>query len=173
MRDLWQINQPGTSKHKEQEVSYSRSSTVPLVSSPVFQTTSLSTASTPHQSETSLGDETVSMSCSQGLATVTSFVQIPISKSLSAPEGKSGKFFLAPRKSVDSIKFSSVTPPVTFISAAGSEGCDSMLDGTVTQTMEDVICPSCRAVFPPKMHLKFLDHFESCQIAKKTDIIRK
>jgi hypothetical protein len=36
-------------------------------------------------------------------------------------------------------------------------------DGVATQTQEDVICPGCGQVFPPRLHLKFLDHFEVCQ----------
>lgn len=36
-------------------------------------------------------------------------------------------------------------------------------EGVATQTREDVICPGCGQVFPPSLHLKFLDHFEVCQ----------
>ncbi|GLH08117.1 Uncharacterized protein GBIM_13421 [Gryllus bimaculatus] len=36
-------------------------------------------------------------------------------------------------------------------------------EGVATQTEDDVICPGCGQIFPPKMHLKFLDHFEVCQ----------
>jgi hypothetical protein len=36
-------------------------------------------------------------------------------------------------------------------------------EGVATQTREDVVCPGCGQVFPPKLHLKFLDHFEMCQ----------
>jgi hypothetical protein len=36
-------------------------------------------------------------------------------------------------------------------------------DGVATQTQEDVVCPGCRQVFPPRLHYKFLDHFETCQ----------
>jgi hypothetical protein len=36
-------------------------------------------------------------------------------------------------------------------------------EGVATQTQEDVICPGCGQVFPPRLHLKFLDHFEVCQ----------
>lgn len=40
-------------------------------------------------------------------------------------------------------------------------------EGVATQTREDVVCPGCGQVFPPKLHLKFLDHFEMCQINVK------
>lgn len=36
-------------------------------------------------------------------------------------------------------------------------------EGVATQTREDVICPGCGQVFPPRLQLKFLDHFEMCQ----------
>jgi hypothetical protein len=36
-------------------------------------------------------------------------------------------------------------------------------EGVATQTREDVVCPGCGEVFPPRLHLKFLDHFEMCQ----------
>lgn len=36
-------------------------------------------------------------------------------------------------------------------------------EGVATQTREDVVCPGCGQVFPPRLHLKFLDHFEICQ----------
>lgn len=36
-------------------------------------------------------------------------------------------------------------------------------EGVATQTQEDVICPGCGQVFPPRLQLKFLDHFEVCQ----------
>lgn len=36
-------------------------------------------------------------------------------------------------------------------------------EGVATQTREDVICPGCGQIFPPSLHLKFLDHFEICQ----------
>ncbi|PNF15350.1 hypothetical protein B7P43_G00993 [Cryptotermes secundus] len=36
-------------------------------------------------------------------------------------------------------------------------------EGVATQTREDVVCPGCGQVFPPRLHLKFLDHFEMCQ----------
>lgn len=36
-------------------------------------------------------------------------------------------------------------------------------EGVATQTREDVICPGCGQVFPPRLQLKFLDHFEVCQ----------
>lgn len=36
-------------------------------------------------------------------------------------------------------------------------------EGVATQTQEDVICPGCGQIFPPRLHLKFLDHFEVCQ----------
>ncbi|XP_069697901.1 uncharacterized protein [Periplaneta americana] len=50
-------------------------------------------------------------------------------------------------------------------------------EGVATQTREDVICPGCGQVFPPSLHLKFLDHFEICQknvkdVPKRTSIVR-
>jgi hypothetical protein len=36
-------------------------------------------------------------------------------------------------------------------------------EGVATETWEDVICPGCGQVFPLRLHLKFLDHFEVCQ----------
>ncbi|XP_066991610.2 uncharacterized protein [Anabrus simplex] len=36
-------------------------------------------------------------------------------------------------------------------------------EGAPTQTEDDVICPGCGQIFPPKLHIKFLDHFEKCQ----------
>lgn len=36
-------------------------------------------------------------------------------------------------------------------------------EGVATQTREDVICPGCGQLFPPRLQLKFLDHFEVCQ----------
>uniref|UniRef100_A0A1B6DIQ2 Uncharacterized protein n=2 Tax=Clastoptera arizonana TaxID=38151 RepID=A0A1B6DIQ2_9HEMI len=163
--DLWQIDEPGPS-NQGHDSSYSRSSTVPLVNHHTIQSSCLSKNVTPVNSDQSLNEE-VPLKYKQGLSTVTSFVQIPISKSLSAPEKNGDRFLLEPRKSVDSIKFSSVTPPLTLINHFESKDHDSMLEGTETQTMDIIKCPSCTATFPPKMHLKFLDHFESCQIVNK------
>lgn len=168
IKDLWDIQQPGASK-LENEISYSRSSTVPLVQSPGVQTTA---------SGTTLHDETaVSMSYNKtnGQPTVTSSVRIPITKSSSAPVRKTNRPSVrdVPRMSLDSIKFSAASPPITLINtaAAPATGRDatSDFDGIETLTSDDVICPGCGTVFPPKLHLKFLDHFESCQTSNRNN----
>lgn len=168
VRDLWDIQQPGASK-LENEISYSRSSTVPLINSPGVQTTA---------SGTSLHEETAvstSYNKTNGQQMVTSSVRIPITKSSSAPVRKTNKPSVRdlPRMSLDSIKFSATSPPITLVNtaAAPASGRDATndFDGIETLTSDDVICPGCGTVFPPKLHLKFLDHFESCQTANRNN----
>ncbi|PSN40130.1 hypothetical protein C0J52_23822, partial [Blattella germanica] len=46
-------------------------------------------------------------------------------------------------------------------------------DGIATETREDVVCPGCGQVFPPDLHLEFLDHFELCQKSAKDSSKKK
>jgi len=143
-RDRDRESSSGCSWNIRPEPSYSRCSTVPLVSppppAPVIQ------SEPPH--------------------TVKSFVQIPIAKSSSVPEGGVSKYPELPRMSLDSFKCLNV-PPVTTINSA------EQYSGTETSTAEDVICLRCGEVFPPSMHLKFLDHFPKCQSTRSPNLVSR
>lgn len=134
---------------KTDEPSYSRSSTVPLTSGAV---TKMAPSVTTHSSTSSIGD-----SAASNPVTVKSFMQIPIAKSSSVPEGRtSSKFSELPRSSLDCFK-PTHNPPLTVVNSA------DQYDGVETFSAENVICLRCGEVFPPNMHLKFLNHFPKCQ----------
>lgn len=135
--------------NKTDETSYSRSSTVPLESSSVVNTTSCSST----------------MSTSSGIdhnITVKSCLNIPVTKSYSVPEGRTSSDHLElPRLSLDCF-VPTHDPPVTVINSA------EQYDGVETFSAENVICLRCGEVFPPNMHLKFLNHFPKCKSNKTT-----
>lgn len=128
------------------ETSYSRCSTVPLVSEACAST-----------SASSLGGRPAPL-------TVKSFVQIPITKSSSVPE-RSVKVVNS-RKSLDSFH-SSLSPPVSVTNSA------DQYEGTETNSAEDVICLRCGTVFPPDMHLQFLDHFPLCESSRSHRMVSR
>ncbi|XP_054258351.1 uncharacterized protein LOC128983185 isoform X2 [Macrosteles quadrilineatus] len=127
---LWNI--------KADETSYSRSSTVPLVTRP-----------------------------SPLPVTVKSFVQIPVVKSSSMPEGNASKIPDLPQMSLGSLDYLTNVPPVSSVHSSDQYA------GVETLSGENVICLRCGQVFPPDMHLKFLDHFPKCKSNRKTNSVSK
>ncbi|KAG8327506.1 hypothetical protein J6590_017938 [Homalodisca vitripennis] len=125
------------------DTSYSRCSTVPLVS----------------------GTSTATTTYAPNSVTLKSFVQIPITKSSSVPEGSAPKFPELPRMSLDSFNYSSHAPPVTVVNSA------DQYEGTETLSSENVICLRCGRVFPPNKHLEFLDHFPKCHSSRSQKVV--
>lgn len=177
--NIWNIGHSPTvsesSVKQEIGASYSRASTVPLINSPIHKEiiTPSNTSSTSSIALTtgSLQEEPIQYQFStNGGATVTSFMQIPIVKSSSAPDSKSESSTKSFRPSLDSFNLASPSAPIAFIgNAKGFTGTSKNIyercteEGVETRTRENIICPNCNTVFPPKMHIEFLDHFDSCQ----------
>ncbi|XP_075223524.1 uncharacterized protein LOC142325538 isoform X2 [Lycorma delicatula] len=178
--NIWNIGHSASasdsSVKKDIGASYSRASTIPLVGSPVclhnetVPPSNTSSTSSLALTTGSLKEEPVKYEfTTNGGATVTSFMQIPIVKSSSAPDSKPESTMKSFKTSLDSFNMSSSSSaPVALISTAedsyDSKKYENHVDeGIETLTREDVICLSCGSVFPPKMHIMFLDHFESCQ----------
>uniref|UniRef100_A0A146LUD2 Uncharacterized protein n=1 Tax=Lygus hesperus TaxID=30085 RepID=A0A146LUD2_LYGHE len=131
---------------RPKEESYSMVSTVPLSTPPGIS---------PCSSNGSLPEaRTFSMGFKSGGTTVTSFVQLPVVKSSSAPDRRS-TCFRKPPKFVNSISLSVLPPTRRNIPCEGAE----------TQT-DDVTCPTCHMVFTPDVQVKFDEHFESCRANK-------
>lgn len=146
------------------ETSYSRSSTFPLVSG-TEKSVSGSAATTTNSSTTSVNEKAFLLSCNP--VRVKSYVQIPVAKSSSVPEGSSTRFTDLSRMSLDSFKFSSHVPPVSVVHSS------DQYSGTETNTAENVICLRCEEVFPPDKHLKFLDHFPKCQSNRNAKLVSR
>lgn len=177
--NIWNIGHSSsasdTSVKQDIGVSYSQASTVPLVNSPVLKEiitpSNTSSASSIALTTGSLQDEPVQFQFStNGGAIVTSYVKIPIVKSSSAPDSKSENSVMSFRTSLDSFNLASPSTSTAFQDSP--ENCldsnkkkheNNYDEGVETLTRENIICPSCNTIFPPKMHIEFLDHYESCQ----------
>ncbi|XP_014255512.1 uncharacterized protein LOC106670039 isoform X1 [Cimex lectularius] len=133
---------------RPKEESYSLTSTLPLISPPEVS---------PCSSNGSMHSEhrTFSMGIKSGGNLVTSYFQLPVVKSSSAPDRHSA-FKKAPF--VNSISLSVLPPP-----GKGKSKREVQNDRVESQTDDDFVCPHCSAVFQHDKHLKFLDHFENCQ----------
>ncbi|RZF32987.1 hypothetical protein LSTR_LSTR008700 [Laodelphax striatellus] len=161
--DVWNIGERWTRPTNvvtEAAPSYSRASTVPLVSSPVIHVTPSNS-----NSSVTLIDSVPEAYCVKYISrapdspSVCSVVQIPVTKSNSAPENKS---WSSCRSSTDSFD-----PLSDSASCAGSAIVDSPTSSErapeSSSSRQNIICPVCQSAFSPDNNLKFLDHFEVCQ----------
>ncbi|XP_063221307.1 uncharacterized protein LOC134530424 isoform X7 [Bacillus rossius redtenbacheri] len=120
---------------------------------------------------------------SDGRAAITTFANFPVAKSSSLPverasEGAASSISTSASEDIGRLKswlpsLDIATPPrsadVPTRDACALEPsgrrrkANYYEDGVATQTEENIICPGCGHVFPPKHQLDFLDHFEMCQ----------
>jgi hypothetical protein len=101
------------------------------------------------------------------LSCQSSWVQLPVMKSSSAPERRSssGHGKGKPPKCVSLSVIQGGRGAAAVVSSGGARPRRAEPPppaGVDTQTREDIKCPSCHRLFPPHLHLDFIDHFDSC-----------